>query len=682
MGHDTYAGSFYVYAWAEVYATDIFASRFEKDGIFNPATGAAYRKEILAPGGSRDGMDSLKAFLGREPSVESYLNKMKIAESEPQSKELTSTVASKTAMPSMRPALNDVVDGKALANKLKSQTLRFDWNLSPAQYLALAEVAVAGSKEAVNNVVALHKSGAALTVDNCLKPLLESNTEYTSVSLASYFLADVTPDPDVRSACDEAYDKTSKWETEYACNKDLCNALTAFSKTDEAKALTGEYERYLAQKLRKYRRDGLMLDEAVAEQVKELKARIKKLEADYGKNLRDTEIALVCNAEEFNGLSDSFLSAHRQPDGSIKVDGSIKADFDAVMESCKVPETRRKMDALHGSRCNELNTPIIEELVSLRHKKARLLGYETHQDFATEKSMAKSGEVVQAFLTDFKQTMTPLYESDLAVHKKLKAECDGDGEFTESDRVFYSKRVEETQAGLDHKKLKEYFPLGAVTTGLLNICEGVFGLKFERELSMEGAAAWHEDVKAYRVSEAADGKLVGFFYFDLHEREGKIDGDMCLTVQTGCTANGEWQYPVAAVICHFDKSTAECPCPLLSHYEVKRFFHEFGHCMHHTCSEATLDSFAGMMVETDFLEAPSQMFENWCYQPAALRLVSGHFETNEPIPDDQIEVLIQASHIPMPVLSGQPGPAISCTSPALGCICSPASHEPAACPDK
>ena len=258
--------------------------------------------------------------------------------------------------------------------------------------------------------------------------------------------------------------------------------------------------------------------------------------------------------------------------------------------------------------------------------------------------MAKSGSAVQSFLSELEQKLKPILDADLDALKQLKAarEGGGDMQILESDRVFYMKLVEETKYGVNHAAIKEYFPLDTVTFGLLDIFQELLGLKFERELTMEGSAAWHEDVKAYRVLDKSSGDLTGFFYLDMHPREGKADCEQCIAVQNGCMLNTKWQLPVAAVLCQLTKPTAEQPRPLLSHSEVESFFHEFGHAMHHICSKAEIDIFSGMMVEGDFLEAPSQMLENWAYQPAVLRRISSHYETGAPIPDDLLTALTES----------------------------------------
>ena len=532
-------------------------------------------------------------------------------------------------------------EGKALADRMLAEQLRFRWDISPAEVSALATEAIRGHKEAIDHAVSLHASGETLTFEGFLKPLFDSQARYTALKNAATFMAEVGTDPAVREASDEAEERTSAYSIETGSRKDFCEALISFSETEEAKALTGEVAFYLDIKRRGFRQRGLLLDDAsTAAQVKQISTRIAELEQSYRKHMRDGNTVCIFDADELEGLPESFLSARRQEDGTIKVE-MIKPDFFAVMESCTVPGTRRKMNFAFRSRCLE-NKAILEELLSCRHKRAQLLGYATHQDYATEMNMA-TGAAVQQFLSDMAEKGKPLLDHDLSALRNLKAAREGGAEFDESDRYFYMALRKQVEFGVDQGAIKEFFPLDTVVSGMLGIFQEVLGLTFERNVTMQGVGTAPEGVEAIRATDAATGRLVGFIYFDLHPRDGKVDYPQCFGLQNGCMVNGEWQVPVAYVCCMLPKPTKEQPRPLLSHEDVKILFHEFGHSMHTVCSEAQLDYFSGQNVEADFLEAPSQTFELWCTQPATLRRISGHFETGQPIPDDLIEALVASN---------------------------------------
>jgi len=417
--------------------------------------------------------------------------------------------------------------------------------------------------------------------------------------------------------------------------------LYAFSQTDEAKSLQGERLRLLQRKLRDFRRKGLHLDEATATEVKALNTRISELGIQYSKNLGEVDTSFVFSAAQLTGCPDSYLEDRKQECGSYKVTLKYPC-YIPLMQRCTVSETRRKMEAAFNSRCLKENTAILEELVQLRHKKAKLMGFDTHSEFTTVVRMSGGAAKVKSFLSELGEKLKPLLQSDLNALKELKAAdgCDPDCQLHAWDRSFYCKKLEETKYQVDHEELKKYFPLEVVTQGLLGIYQELLGLNFEQDLDLQ-KDAWHEEVKAFKVTDVQTQELVGFFYMDMHPREGKYGHAACFGLQPACELGGAWQVPVAAAVCNFPKSTSGKPA-LLSHDDVETFFHEFGHVMHQLCSKAKLLMFAGTRVERDFVEAPSQMLENWVWQPEALKRMSRHYQTSEPIPTALMDSLLKS----------------------------------------
>jgi len=456
------------------------------------------------------------------------------------------------------------------------------------------------------------------------------------------FPAHVSAEKELRDACTEADRQMSAFGVEQSARKDVYEVIKAYGETAEAKALTGERARYLERSLRDSKRLGLHLDTETAEEVKGINARISELGITFAKNLGEEDTKFVKTAQELLGMPADWMKARRVSDTEETYHVSLKyPDYVPLMERCSVPATRQQMEAAYNSRCMEKNGPILEELVQLRHTKAGLLGFETHAEFITSIRMSGSASKVKSFLDDLATKLAPLLAADL---EKLRARKSLDGladPISASDRTYYQKRVEEEEFDCDHERLKQYFPVETVTAGLLAIYQELLGLVFERAPEMEGAAAWHPEVVAYKVTDATDSQPVGFFYLDLHPRAGKYGHAACFGLQPSCLLDATRQLPVAAAVCNFPAPTDDAPA-LLSHREVETFFHEFGHVMHQLCSLAELPVFAGTAVERDFVEAPSQMLENWCWQPEALRRMSGHHASGAPIPEDLLAALIRS----------------------------------------
>jgi thimet oligopeptidase len=379
-------------------------------------------------------------------------------------------------------------------------------------------------------------------------------------------------------------------------------------------------------------------------EIKEIKKRMSDLSITFTKNLGEENSVLYFSEEELDGLPSDFMKSLKRTENEDQYEVSLKYPHCyPIMKHAKSPETRRKMNVAFLSRCRDENTEILQELVKLRKKMASILEYPTHASYVTELRMAKTAEAVDKFLTELADRMKPLRDKEMEVFKQYKQEeCSkyeylNDGQINNWDVRYYMERVQERQYNVDQLKLKEYFPLDVVTSGLLTIYQELLGLHFKH---VQGAEVWHEDVTMYSVSDSNSGQLLGWFYLDLHPREGKFGHAACFPLQPGChLPNGTRQPTVVALVTNFTKPTADQPA-LLLHDEVETFFHEFGHVMHHMCSQTNYALFSGTKVERDFLEAPSQMLENWCWEKESLRRMSSHYKDGSPIPNDLLDKLI------------------------------------------
>jgi len=508
-----------------------------------------------------------------------------------------------------------------------------------------ADALISDAKEVYDRVGAVGKNEVSLS--NVITPLLDIETVSYTRGVALQLPSMVALDKGLRDASSEAEKKLDEFSVEMSMRKDIFDNLVAFSHTDEAKGLNPELQRYLEKSITDGKRNGLHLPEERREQIKTIKKRISELGTDFNKNLNEDTTFLYFNESQLSGVPEDLVkSFERDEEGRCKVTMKYPHFF-PVTRKCNNPQTRFEMEKTYQSRCKQENTAIIEEIVGLRQQQAELLGYPNHATYIQEVRMAKNPDTVKDFLGGLAVKVKQLWEEEQKVMMKMKDEeakelgFENSGKLDFWDFRYYMAMVEEKQYAVDQEKLKEYFPMEVVTAGLMDIYQRILGLKFTK---IEGGEMWHEDVEQWRVDDATSGETIGYFYLDLYPRDGKYGHACMMQLQPGCLdSKGERQKSVVVMITNFSKPTAEKPS-LLDHKEVETYFHEFGHVMHGICSKADTSRFFGTNVERDFVEAPSQMLENWVWEEESLRLMSKHYKDGTALPKEMLDKLVASKN--------------------------------------
>ncbi|KAL8161695.1 hypothetical protein V2J09_013184 [Rumex salicifolius] len=508
---------------------------------------------------------------------------------------------------------------------LKGSNVRL--NLSASEIRKLANHIIAKSKE-------VHDSLAILPLDKVtyqnVMSLAEFEAQYFPLVQSCIFPRFLSTSEEVRKASVEA-------ERCLDAHASLCRKREDVFRVVKAFATKGEYvsmesKLFIQTLVREYENNGLNLTATKGAEVQRLRDKIDDLSLQYIYNLNNERTSVLLTEVELDGLpSEFFQQLEKAEDGKYHV--TLRSNHvSAVLELCKVGSTRRKVAVAYGQRCKKVNVPILEHLVQLRHKLARLLGYENYADYAVSSRMTKSSSKVINFLEDLSTSLSDLAAKELAELTQLKLKEEGDSPFGIEDLLYYVKRNEEHKFDIDFADLKQYFPHNLVLLGILKTFQDLLGLRFDEITDPE---VWHQDVRLFSVSDMSTSELLGYAYLDLFAREGKYSCSCVVPLQNGSLlSNGGRQVSIVLLIAGFHKEAGGQP-GLLRFSELVNLFHEFGHVVHHICNRASLARFSGLRVNPDFVEIPGHVFENWCYESCILKLISGfHQDITRPINDD------------------------------------------------
>jgi len=422
---------------------------------------------------------------------------------------------------------------------------------------------------------------------------------------------------DVRDAATDALKALDDWSVGIDYREDVYRVLKAFAAT--APQLTGEDQKLFGETMRDYRRAGLDLPKDQRDEVEKLRKELSAEETDFENNVTKAEHALKFTKAELEGVPEDFLAQKGIQTGADEYTVKANITFHYIMleDNAKREETRRRMLVAQYNLAREANLPLLQKILVLRDDIAHRLGYASYADYATETRMVKNAATAISFLDDLKTGLQPKFNAELEEFRRLKIAETGDTNAVIHvwDWRYYANQLRKTKYNVDAEQLRVYFPYQRVLDGMFAIYQRIFGLKFER---VEPPYKWIGDLQMYAVSDAQTGEPLGLFYLDMFPRAGKYNHFAQFGIVEGKRLpDGTYQRPVCALICNFPPPQPDKPS-LLSHDEVVTIFHEFGHAMHTILTRAQYGRFSGTSVPQDFVEAPSQMLENWPWDKAVL----------------------------------------------------------------
>ena len=507
--------------------------------------------------------------------------------------------------------------------------------LDPARTAAVVDEAIAAADLLV---VAVESLEDPRTYANTMAPIDDAETLVDDAYGVGGFMAQVHPDEAVRRAASLAEEKVDKWHAGLAFRRGLFEAITSYSQTEDAAALDGERRRNLDFWLRDLRRAGHELGADDRDEVERLRNRLIEIEVAFERNLSEWDDGIEVTREQLAGLPDAFVDrlAPGSAAGTYRVTVD-NPDYVPFMNEARDRDLRRELQYRYLNRAGEANTALLNEAVELRWKMARRLGYATFAEYAMEPKMADPRAVAD-FYASILGGLTELGRKELAALQELMELDHPDTRLEAWDWAYYDTVQRRLEFGVDDNLVSEYFALDAVVAGMFDVCSDVFGLDFAR---VDEPRAWHPDVEVYAISDRATGELLAHYYADLFPRTGKYSHAACWRLQAGIARDGGYRRPVSAVAANFTKPTADAPS-LLKHDEAVTLWHEFGHVLHNALTRAALPRFSGTQTESDFVEAPSQIMENWMWEPEVLNRFARHYRTGAPIPGDLVDSMVAA----------------------------------------
>jgi thimet oligopeptidase len=497
---------------------------------------------------------------------------------------------------------------------------------------SVVDDAIARGEELVASVV----DADARTWYTTMAPLNELDDVLVRANGIGPFMARVHPDREVRDAAQEAEEKLSKWTSDLVFRRELYNAVAAYAVTDQATALEGERARYLEYTMRDFRRAGHALSEEDRAEVQQHRTRLVELGVAFNRNIDEAEGGLDLTREQLAGLPDEFIDrlSPGETEGTHRVSIDYP-DYYPIMEMAEDRELRRRLQFIFYNKAVEENEPILEEAVRIRHRIAEIFGQPSWAHYSMEVKMADGPETVEEMHAGIIPGLTELGRTEVA---DLANALDADGPPLAWDHRYLHTKIKRERFGIDPMEVAAYFPLRRVLDGMFEITAEVFGLEY-REI--EDPTAWHRDVVAYECRDAGSGDELATFYMDLFPREGKFGHAAAFGIVPAHRDGDGYVLPVTAIVANLTKPSGDTPS-LLRHDEVVTLFHEFGHVLHNSLGHTELVRFSGFNTEWDFVEAPSQIMEHWCWDADVLSRFARHHQTGEPIPANMVEQLVAA----------------------------------------
>ncbi len=537
-------------------------------------------------------------------------------------------------------SVKSLSDFKAAAEKANAVLVIPEWPKTPVEVQGEINTAIAKANAALDAIGKQDLGKASL--QSTVVALDNIQNEAQIAASKTVVIQQTNKEAAMRDAAEKAVKVFQEWAVGVDYREDVYKAVKAFA--DTKPKLEGEDALLLEHTLRDYRRAGLALPPEKRAEVEKLRKELAELETDFQANIVAAKAPVVFTKAELEGVPDTILDSPgvKTGDDSYTLLANVTFHYNTVEETAKKEETRKHLYEVRFNLAREKNVPLLNNILTHRNQLALKLGYKSWDDFQTEIKMAKSGAAAKTFINDLVAGIQPKFDAEVAELRKLKVAQtkDSNAQINIWDWRYFQNELKKDKYTVDTDALRVYFPFQRTLDGMFNIYQSIFGLKFTKILAPQ---KWVDDLQLYMVTDAAGGQPLGMFYLDMFPRDGKFNHFAQFGIIPGKQlADGKFQRPTVALICNFPPPAKDKPS-LLSHSDVETLFHEFGHALHSILTQAKYVRFSGTSVPADFVEAPSQMLQNWVWDKKVLDTFAADYrDPSKKIPTEMIAKMKEA----------------------------------------
>ena len=494
-----------------------------------------------------------------------------------------------------------------------------------------------------NEIDAITENKEKPSFTNTIEALEYSGEQLDRVTSLFFNLNSAETSDELQKIAQKVSPLLTEFSNDITLNNKLFNRIKAVHDAKDDLNLTPEQHMLLEKKYKSFSRNGANLSENKQDTLRKIDKELSQLKLKFGENvLAETNKfeMLITKEEKLSGLPAGTIEAAKHlAESKGKKGWLFTLDYPSYIPFMKYGDDRKlreKLARAFGSKAfkndNLDNQGIVLNIANLRHERANLLGYRTHAHFVLEERMAETPEKVSEFLKELLVKAKPAAEREFNNLQDFARELDGLEKLEKWDSAYYSEKLKQKLFDLDDEKLKPYFKLENVIEGVFAISNKLFGLTFKKISNID---TYHKDVLTYKVINGK-GELISIFYADFFPRPGKRNGAWMTSFKPQYIKHGKMERPHVSIVCNFTKATKSKPS-LLTFNEVTTLFHEFGHALHGMLANTIYPSLSGTNVYWDFVELPSQVLENWCYEKEALKLFAKHYETGDIIPMELVK---------------------------------------------